>query len=194
MISRRHRSIPFDRIQDVDIVQGPVARLLGLAEVKFETGGGGENPRSEDGVLHAITLERAEQIRRLVRGSRASAVQPPAESAERPPVYAMSLERVLLAGTFNFSLAVFAGLIGLTQTVGQPLGFDPFRESFWRDLLESSAPLEEFVLTIAGGRRRRIVLLLLLGLRHRHRPHPAAATMASASTAPGRACGGGEAC
>jgi putative membrane protein len=77
----------------------------------------------------------------------------------------MNLGRVLLAGVFNFSLAVFAALFGLTQTVGQPLGIDPFHESFWRDLLAASTPIEEFLLAhrlagIAAG----IVLLILVGL------------------------------
>ena len=31
IVNRTHRSIPFDRIQDVTIAQGPVARLLGGA-------------------------------------------------------------------------------------------------------------------------------------------------------------------
>src|SRR5919107_1911987 len=60
ILSRTHRSIPFDRIQDVDISQGPVARLLDIAKVKFETGGsagGGE----DEGVLHAIPLARAQE-------------------------------------------------------------------------------------------------------------------------------------
>src|SRR5215208_6145418 len=55
VLSRRHRSIPFDRIQDVDITQGPVARLLGLAQVSFDTGGSGVG--KDEGVLHAITLQ-----------------------------------------------------------------------------------------------------------------------------------------
>ena len=33
ILSRTHRSIPFDRVQDVDISQGLLARLLGLAKV-----------------------------------------------------------------------------------------------------------------------------------------------------------------
>ena len=165
VLSRRHRSIPFDRIQDVDIVQGPLERLLGLAEVKFDTGGGGSGRHPEEGALHAITLQRAEEIRSLVRSGRSAEAQAVAGAAERPPVYAMNLGRVLLAGLFNFSLAVFAGLFGLTQTIGQPLGIDPFRESFWRNLSSASTPLEQFVLThrvaaIAAG----VVLLLLIGL------------------------------
>jgi putative membrane protein len=167
ILSRRHRSIPFDRIQDVDIVQGPLARLLGLAEVKFETGGGGGGRHSEEGVLQTIALPRAEELRALVRGHRTSAAEPVAATAEEehPPIYAMSLGRVLLAGTFNFSLAIFAALLGFTQTVGQPLGIDPFHESFWRKLLAASTPVEEFVLAnrvvgIAAG----IILLVLVGL------------------------------
>ena len=39
ILSRNHRSIPFDRVQDVNLEQNPIARLVGLARVKLETGG-----------------------------------------------------------------------------------------------------------------------------------------------------------
>src|SRR5215204_7077426 len=61
ILNRTHRSIPFDRIQDVDMTQGPLARLLGLAKVKFETGGATQGGKDE-GVLQAIPLARAEEI------------------------------------------------------------------------------------------------------------------------------------
>ena len=64
ILNRTHRSIPFDRIQDVDITQGPLARVLGLARVQFETGGGGGK---EEGVLQAISIKRAEDLRTPVR-------------------------------------------------------------------------------------------------------------------------------
>ena len=163
IVSRTHRSIPFERIQDVDITQGPLARLLGLAQVKFETGG---SAGEEEGVLQAITLERAEQIRALVRSRRS--LQAPAALAadeERPPVYAMSFRRVLLAGTFNFSLAVFAGLFGITQAYGDVVGFDPLSRRFWSGVLSPENPVAAFVLqhrvaaAVAGA-----LLLVLLGL------------------------------
>ena len=167
ILSRRHRSIPFDRIHDVDITQGPVARLLGLAEVKFETGGGTAGPNSEEGVLPAITLERAQEIRALVRATRRAVAAPtqPSGGEQEDLVYALSTGRLLLAGVFNFSLAVFAGLIGLTQTFGDALGFDPLSESFWRKTLSASDPLADYILAhrlvavVAGSS-----LLLFLGL------------------------------
>ena len=145
ILSRTHRSIPFDRVQDVDISQGPLARLLGLAQVKFETGG---SAGQEEGVLPAITLERAGELRELVRARRSSAAvaQADAEQQEQPPVYSMGPKRLLLAGLFNFSLAVFAVLFGFSQTMGDVVGFDPFSRSFWRWMLSASVPVQQFIL------------------------------------------------
>jgi putative membrane protein len=164
IFSRTHRSIPFDRVQDVDITQGPVARLLGLAKVRFETGA---SAGKEEGVLQAITLERAEALRELVRVRRSGgfAVEPAVEAAERPPIYSMDLRRLLLAGVFNFSLAVFAALFGLTQTVGDVIGFDPFSRSFWRSIVSAGDPIAKFILAnqiataIAG-----VASLVLIGI------------------------------
>lgn len=164
IFSRTHRSIPFDRVQDVDITQGPVARLLGLAQVKFETGG---SAGQEEGVLQAISLERAQELRQLVRARRSPAYPAKAEAEEpdRPPVYAMDFKRLLLAGVFNFSLAVFAVLFGASQTIGDVIGLDPFSRSFWQSLLSASAPVQQFILAnqvitaIAG-----LLSLVLIGI------------------------------
>jgi len=167
ILSRTHRSIPFDRIQDVDIIQGPVARLVGLAKVTFETGGGSAQPGKEDGVIQAIGLSRAEELRELVR-TRRSAAAPAATveaAAEDAPVYAMGLSRLLLAGTFNFSLTLFAGLLGLTQTMGDFVGFDPFERSFWERVLSAGGPARDYVLlhpAVAG--LAGLVVLVLVGL------------------------------
>jgi putative membrane protein len=147
ILNRTHRSIPFDRVQDVDIGQGPVARLLGLASVKFETGG---SAGKEEGILQAIPLQRAQALRELVRARRSGAVavgvEEDATETERPPVYAMDVRRLLLAGVFNFSLAVFGALFALTQTVGDVIGFDPFNRAFWLSISSVSEPLQRFIL------------------------------------------------
>jgi putative membrane protein len=168
VLSRTHRSIPFDRIQDVDITQGPVARVLGLAKVTFETGGGSGHSGKEDGVIQAIALQRAQELRELVRTRRSVATPSaaPVEAAtEEEAVYSMSFSRLLLAGVFNFSLALLAGLFGLSQTVGDFVDFDPFSRSFWDRVLSASGPLRDYVLAhqmvtaIAG-----VIVLVLVGL------------------------------
>jgi len=42
VLSRRDREIPYHRIQNVDIRQNVIQRLLGIAEVRLETAGGGQ--------------------------------------------------------------------------------------------------------------------------------------------------------
>jgi len=166
VVSRTHRSIPFDRIQDVDISQGPLQRILGVARVTFETGGGSAGA-SEEGALEAISLERAQEIRSLVRSHRSAepSVRIVEATEEGQAVYALGPARLLLAGTFDFSLAIFAGLVGLTQTVGDAVGFDPFSDRFWRDVLAATGPLQAFVLSHrAVAAAAGALLLILLGL------------------------------
>ena len=166
LLHRNSRAIPFERVQDVNIVQGPLQRLFGLAQVRFETGGsaGGK----EEGVLHTVSLERAEQLRARIRERRAPAAAAAVEHVEEPaasePLYAMDNRRLLIAGLFNFSLAVLAGLFGVTQTFGDLIGFDPFSRRFWAQALAMSKPLRQLVVThavltaIAGA-----IVLLLIG-------------------------------
>ena len=166
-LSRTSRAIPFDRVTDVDLEQGPLHRIFGLARVKLETGGSAGG-KEEEGVLHTISLERAEALREHIRARRGkpdalATVETAAEDS--PPIYAMNLRRVLTAGLFNFSLAVIAGLFGVTQTMGDALGFDPFKRSFWLGLLDQSAPLRDMIMAhqivaaLAGT-----MLLLLIGI------------------------------
>ena len=166
LLNRNHRSIPFDRIQDVTVEQGPLARALGLARVRFETGGSA-GAKEDDGSLAAITLQRAGEIRDLVRARRGLA---PASAgaeitAEEAPVFAMDLKRVLLEGVFNFSLAVLGGLVGLTQTMGDTMGFDPFNDRFWEGMFAAGTPIGDFIrqnaifTALAGA-----LVLILIGL------------------------------
>ena len=110
-------------------------------------------------------------------------------------MFAMDLRRVLLAGLFNFSLAVLAGLFGATQTLGDVAGFDFFARRFWREALDAGSPIADLILahqivavlagTRAAGRARP---------RHRGRPHASCATIASGSTAPRPGCAAAAGC
>ena len=165
-VNRTSRAIPFDRVTDVDIEQGPVHRLFGLARVKLETGASAGG-KEEEGVLHTISLERAETLREHIRARKGLA--PVASSmtadADGSSLFAMDSKRVLTAGIFNFSLAILAGLFGVTQTLGDAMGFDPFKQEFWIDLFARSGPIRDVIMTHQiGAALAGSTLLVLIGV------------------------------
>jgi len=165
LLSRNSRAIPFDRVTDVDLEQGPLHRLFGLARVRLETGASA-GAKDEDGVLDTIALGRAEALRDHIRARRGRIpLAAGTDDVDSPPLFVMDTRRVATAGLFNFSLAVVAGLFGVTQTFGDVLGFDPFKRAFWIALAERSGPLRELILAhqfiaIIGG----ALVLSLLGM------------------------------
>lgn len=168
-LNRTSRVIPFDRVTDIDIEQGPIQRLLGLARVRLETGASAA-AKNDEGMLDTISLERAEALREYIRARRRSVVDvaaPQAKQAveEAAPIFAMDGRRVLTAGLFNFSLAIVAVLFGATQTLGDVIGFDPFKRSFWEGVFNQSGPIRDLIIShriasaVAGA-----VLLAIVGL------------------------------
>lgn len=131
LLSRSARSIPYDRIADVSIEQKPLARLFGLGEVKFETGGGA----GDDAVLSYVSMEEATRLRETVRERKAHdvAVAPAADEVEAtaPVLFAMDGRRLVTLGFYSFSLVIFAVLIGATQQFDFLLSFNPWDVDKW---------------------------------------------------------------
>ena len=137
ILSRTARSIPYDRIQDVSIEQKPLARVMGLGEVKFETGGGD----GDDAKLSYVTLDEANRLRTLIRSRKAGvavAAEAPvaAESQDTAPIFAMDGKRVFTLGLYSFSLVIFAVLGGLAQQFDFLLPFDIWDLKRWAGLAE----------------------------------------------------------
>jgi len=67
VIQKRYVSIPYERIQNVDIHRGILARILGLSDLMIQTagytGGGRGVGREPEGRLPGISREVAEQLR-----------------------------------------------------------------------------------------------------------------------------------
>ncbi|AHE53848.1 PH domain-containing protein [Sphingomonas sanxanigenens] len=124
MIGRTRRTIPFDRIQDVDIERRPLHRLFGLARVRVETGAAGR----DEGVLDSVSLAEADRLRAAIRAARdGGAVSSPgviAVERKRDAIFAMRLPRVLLLGAFNFSLVYIAAIFAALNTLDNFLPFD----------------------------------------------------------------------
>ena len=63
VLKRQNRSIPIERIQNIQIQRNLVARLLGVAKVTIETAGSS----ATEGSLEYVGLSAAHEIRRAVR-------------------------------------------------------------------------------------------------------------------------------
>jgi putative membrane protein len=171
VFSRQHRTIPFDRIQDVGIEQGLVARALGIAKVGFETGAGG---KENDAHLDAIGLDAAQALRTTIRAHRseeAAVAVAAADTPEAAPVaedrllFAMTPRQLLVAGLFNFSLAALAVVGAAMQFFDGllPFKFNAFNPMDWVDLAEDYG-LDQWLLAhrwVAGV--GALLSLLLIG-------------------------------
>lgn len=143
LIARSARSVPFERIQDVSLEQALIPRLLGLVEVRFETGAGGKDELR----LAYVRQAEGERLRRTVRAravdaDAATAIGGVADKVEEDErgttIFAMDMQRLLTFGMFEFSLVAFALLLGAAQQFDFLLPFDIWDMEGWQGRLEGS--------------------------------------------------------
>ena len=123
LVFRQERHIPYDRIDNVGLVQGPLHRLAGVAKVRLETAGSSQ-PEAE---LEVLSLSAVEHLRGRILAGRsapppdaapAGAGEPPPETAgptpealvELPPGELVKLGFISLRG-----LLVIPVLFGLAE-------------------------------------------------------------------------------
>ena len=168
LIFRNERHIPFSRIQNVDAVQNVFHRLLGVAEVRVETGGGKEEEAKLSVLPHSTFLEMRQHVFRErvapsleAAESPTSALQAPlaleAQTVSRAELLHLSIRELLLCGFLENKGMV---LIGAAFGVGWETGllnrvsgqfFDRF---FFRNLARSFSdgpfPVERVAIGIGG--------------------------------------------
>nr|WP_250893951.1 PH domain-containing protein [Croceibacterium selenioxidans] len=137
IINRTARSVPYERIQDVSLEQKLLPRLLGLVEVKFETGAGGKDElklafvtEAEGAALREAVRERRDGVRTGPLSESEGSLAP-----ETRTLFAMDLRRLVTFGLFEFSLVVFAVVAGAAQQFDFLLPFDVWDADKWMELL-----------------------------------------------------------
>lgn len=168
LLSRSARSVPYERIQDVSLVQGPIPRLFGMVEVKFETGAGGKDELK----LAYVTAAEGEALRETIRARRSGEAAAPGEAATPPEeepsraLFAMDMRRLLTFGLFEFSLVIFAVVGGAAQQFDFLLPFDIWNPESWFELLSGPGHrLEQLGLALqVVGALFALLALALLGL------------------------------
>ncbi len=163
ILSRTARSIPYERIQDVSIEQKPLARMMGLGEVKFETGGG----EGDDAKLSFVSMAEAERLREVVKARKSGAaiaigIEEAVEHSDAPPVFAMDGKRVLIFGLYSFSLVIFAVLGGVAQQFDFLLPFEIWDFKHWIGVAEDRGVSVDNLNGI-GWTARIILALIALG-------------------------------
>ena len=138
IFNRTARSIPYERIQDVSIEQKPLARMMGLGEVKFETGGG----KGDDAKLSFVSMAEAERLREVVKAHKSGVVatigvEEVAGQDDAIPIFAMDGKRVFIFGLYSFSLVIFAVLGGVAQQFDFLLPFDFWDFKHWIGMAEN---------------------------------------------------------
>lgn len=69
IIWKKYSNIPYERVQNVDITRGIIARLCGFSTVNIQTAGfhySGRGMPSSEGYIPAVTIDKAEKIREFL--------------------------------------------------------------------------------------------------------------------------------
>ncbi|MDX6382264.1 MAG: putative rane protein [Rubrobacteraceae bacterium] len=122
VLEKSERSLPLERVQSVDTVQGIVQRVFGVVEVRIETAGGrGEAEIS----LPALSLGAAEALRRELTSSIRQAVPGAPEEPAPAMLRRLSVRDLLLAGLTSGQIGVAAAVVfGAWQAVDRVLPRD----------------------------------------------------------------------
>ena len=117
---KNERHVPYTRIQNVDAVQNVVHRLLGVVDVRLETGGG-QQPEAR---LSVLPLPALEEMRQKVLEERARAgVGAPVEAAAAPSeevLLHLSTSELAIGGLIeNRGFVIIAAALGLLWEFGQ---------------------------------------------------------------------------
>jgi putative membrane protein len=123
IISKNQRNIPLRRIQNIEITQNFLQRILGIAVVKAETAGGSET----EGHLEFVSTKDAEKIRDVIKSyqnqsepiDEAEVIvegfpsQPKEKEIEKTGIiFSLSIKELVVYGLMRFRpMALFFGLI-----------------------------------------------------------------------------------
>jgi putative membrane protein len=116
VLARRLRVVPFDRIQQVDLVRKPLHRVLGVATLRVETAGGGGAAEVD---LDVVALAEAQALRSTLLRAKAGAAEAGGEGAEAAAaapaertLLRLSVGEVMLAGITGTRAAAVLAVLG----------------------------------------------------------------------------------
>lgn len=164
LIHKTVRNMAFTRIQNVTLHQGLLHRLMQVAEVRLETGGGEE----EEGRMRVLGLAQAKQLQEIIRGQEiasASAQQiDPQSSVTEQLLLVLSNRELIKLGLISnkgmiLVFAAFGALMQFDQSVPTKI-FEGAGKWLWNHSAELSQ--NSFVSYFLGGFTVLIAALLFV--------------------------------
>lgn len=110
IITKKHRTIPLDRIQNINLKRGILHQILGLVDLEVETAGGGK----AEAHISALSQDDAHSLKIQLTGGNPATSSPFIEKRRDVPLYEATFYELFLAGaTQNKALPIFAAIMGL---------------------------------------------------------------------------------
>ena len=162
-VFRSVRHLPYGRIHNLDARQTPVHRILGVTEVRIETGGGAE----PEAALQVISLGALEEMRREVLGRRTTAAPAADASAAADKgdvILRLSPKELMLSGFIHSKGIILVGAV--LSLLYEFRLFERFLPAFLDDLTPARSLMRQFGGWIVGrgGLPVEALAIVLAGL------------------------------
>lgn len=129
IVTKQLRTIPLDRIQNINLTRNVLHRMLGLVDVQIETAAG---TGSAEASISALSEEQAHVLKQQLAGQRPRVFSRVLTERDSREIYRPTVGELLLAGASeNRALGILAGVFGL-------LAFQPLQEPVF-DLIDGDA-------------------------------------------------------
>lgn len=135
VFTRKQRVVPLDRVQQVEMISKLRHRIFGVTVLRVDTAGGGGAAEVD---LSVVSVAEAARLRSILLPEDAAPASPPSDvatvapvepSAAAPPLVALGVGRLALAGMTGSELAV---MLTILFWAGQVV--DDLPDSFIRDV------------------------------------------------------------
>lgn len=141
LIFRNERHIPFERIQNLDLVQGPLQRWLGVAQVLVQTASGSE-PEAQ---LKVLKLAAVDVMRRKIFEGRTGSAAVPEPAGPAPLVMLRAGDLVRLGLVMNRGDALILAGLGLAWELKVSEWLEVKRLSDWLSHFTPVVAIELFL-------------------------------------------------
>lgn len=138
LIYRKTRTIPLERIQNVELSRGILHQMLDLADLKIETAGGTE----AEAHLSALSVAEAQRLKDFLQRARPTDVRAEGLAPFRT-IYAASMKDLLISGATENRIFLIVAALAAPLVFVQQIGREDVLESVGQSAVSRAKELGE---------------------------------------------------